>query len=413
MAAANSGASNSIDELLTQLQKNGISLTTKLESLLTSKTSFESKMIIDLRTLNQKITELDLSNYVKNKELFTEQQGQLREQTLALQTANTENTRLKSEIAKNRQLIDEQIRQIEVKKTELNTQKAEMLKAIQEKKSLETINASIMAKNRELEPIISNLKIEIKNLKNQLLELSGLKNDKDQLSQQINDLTQQLVQKKTEHDRNSEQLLLIQQQIAELREGKQRFEEEIQRLTLITTRLKTQNDTLLQEKEHLTRENLSQKQDIEKIRTRLSEINQNLHQQIERIDVALIKNQNGENVPDELINLIATIKQNLAIAVVSGGNKNKKIKRNNMRKGNKKTNKKRNNSKRGGWVYKSNERLESQSSEITTNSGSNSDSKSRSKSKTNSNSNVKGEGLRKTKKRHRHSHYKSKTHKMQ
>ena len=415
-------ASNSIEELLTLLETNGNLLNDKLGLLITSKKSFEGNMINDLRTLNQKITELDLSNYVKNKKLFESQQVQLQIQTQALQTANTENTRLKSEIAKNRQLIDEQIRQFEVKKTELNTQKAEMLKAIQEKKSLETINASIMAKNRELEPIIDNLKIEIQNLKNQLLELPGLKNDKDQLSQQINDLTQQLGQKTTEHNRNSEQLLLIQQQIAELREDKQRFEEEIQRLTLITTSLKIQNDTLLQEKEHLTRENLSQKQDIEKIRTRLSEINQNLRQQIERIDVALIKNQNGENVPDELINLIETIKQNLAIAVVSGGNKrktqkNKKIKRYNMRKRSQKTNKKRNKSnsksKRGGWVYKSNERLDSQSSEITSNSGSNSDSKSRSKSKTNSN--VKGEGLRKTKKRHRHSHYKSKSrsHKMQ
>ena len=242
-------ASNSIEELLTLLETNGNLLNDKLGLLITSKKSFEGNMINDLRTLNQKITELDLSNYVKNKKLFESQQVQLQIQTQALQTANTENTRLKSEIAKNRQLIDEQIRQFEVKKTELNTQKAEMLKAIQEKKSLETINASIMAKNRELEPIIDNLKIEIQNLKTQLLELPGLKNDKDQLSQQINDLTQQLGQKTTEHNRNSEQLLLIQQQIAELREDKQRFEEEIQRLTLITTSLKIQNDTLLQEKE--------------------------------------------------------------------------------------------------------------------------------------------------------------------
>ena len=101
-----------------------------------------------------------------------------------------------------------------------------------------------------------------------------------------------------------------------------------------------------------------------------------------------------------------------------GGNrpkiqKNKKTqKRNNMRIKRQKTNKKqykrnKSNSKRGGWVYKSNERLDSQSSEITTNSES--DSKSR------TNSNVKGKGLRKTKKRH--SHYKSKaksrSHKMQ
>ncbi len=103
-----------------------------------------------------------------------------------------------------------------------------------------------------------------------------------------------------------------------------------------------------------------------------------------------------------------------------GGNKrktqkNKKIKSNNMRKISQKTNKNRNKSKgkskRGGWVYKSNERLDSQSSEITSNSGSDSDSKSK------TNSNVKGEGLRKTKKRHSHGHYKSKTksrtHKMQ
>lgn len=415
-------AANSIDELLTQLEASGTSLNDKLGLLLTAKTSFESKMINDLRTLNQKITELDLLKYVENKKSFELQQQQLQIQTQALQTANTENTRLKSEIANNRQLIDEQTRQFEVIKTELTTKKDEMLKAIQDKKLLETNNELIMKKNRELQPIIDNLKIEIQNLKTQLLELPGLKNDKDQLSRQINDLTQQLGQKTTEHDRNSEQLLLIQQQIAELREDKQRFEEEIQRLTLITTSLKIQNDTLLQEKEHLTREKLSQKQDIEKIRTRLSEINQNLRQQIERIDVALIKNQNGENVPDELINLIETIKQNLAIAVVSGGNKrktqkNKKIKRYNMRKRSQKTNKKRNKSnsksKRGGWVYKSNERLDSQSSEITSNSGSNSDSKSRSKSKTNSN--VKGEGVRKTKKGdiHYRSKAKSRTHKMQ
>ena len=89
-----------------------------------------------------------------------------------------------------------------------------------------------------------------------------------------------------------------------------------------------------------------------------------------------------------------------------GGNrrkiqKNKKTqKRNNMRMRRQKTNKKQYKSKIGGWVYKSNERLDSQSSEITTNSGSDS------KTKTNSNSNVKGKGLRKTKKRH--SHYKSK-----
>jgi hypothetical protein len=402
-------ASNSIDELLTQLEARGNSLTDKLGLLLTAKTSFESKMINDLHTLNQKITELDLSNYVKNKESFKLQQQQLQAQTQALQTANAENTRLKSDIVNNRQLIDEQTRQFEAIKTELNTQKGQVSKIMQEKKSLETINASIMAKNRELQPIIVNLKIEIQNLETQLLELPGLKNGKEQLTQQINDLTQQLSQKTTEYETNSQQLLSIQQQIAANAEDKQRFEKEKQTLTFVKERLEKQNDELLAANEQLTVEKLTQEQKINNAKTKLTEINQNLRQQIERIDVALIKNQNGENVPDELINLIETIKQNLAIAVVKGGNKQKKIKRYNTRRRSKKTNKKRNksNSKRGGWVYKSNEKLDSQSSEITTNSGS--DSKSR------TNSNVKGEGLRKTKKRH--SHYKSKaksrTHKMQ
>jgi hypothetical protein len=405
-------ASNSIDELLTQLKASENLLTTKVDLLLTSKTTFESKMIDDLRKLNQKITELDLLNYVENKNSFKLQQQQLQIQTQALQTANTENTRLKSEIANNRQLIDEQTRQSEAIKTELNTQKGQVLKAIQEKKSLETINASIMAKNRELQPIIDNLKTEIQNLKTQLLELPGLKNGKEQLTQQINDLTQQLSKKTTDHETNSEQLLLNQQQIAALEGGKQRFEEEIQRLNNINKGLKAQGDRLVEENEELKRNQSMQKTDIEQAKQKIYEINQNLRQQIERIDVALIKNQNGEDVPDELIALIETIKQNLAIAVVKGGNKRKtkkmrKIKKNNMRRRSQKTNKKRNKSisksKRGGWVYKSNERLDSQSSEITTNS--------------NSNSNVKGEGIRKTKKGHGNSHYKSKaksrSHKMQ
>jgi hypothetical protein len=74
-------ASNSIDELLTQLEASGNSLKGKLDSLFTAKTSFEAKMIDDLRKLNEKITELDLSNYVENKKSFKLQQQQLQIQT--------------------------------------------------------------------------------------------------------------------------------------------------------------------------------------------------------------------------------------------------------------------------------------------------------------------------------------------
>ena len=418
---AESVPAESLETLLQNLEASGNTLNEKVGLLLTAKTTFESKMIDDLRKLNEKITELDLSNYVENKKSFKLQQQQLQIQTQALQTANTENTRLQSEIANNRQLIDEQTRQIEGIKTELTTKKNEVLKAIQDKKLLETNNESIMKKNRELQPIIDNLKIEIQNLKTQLLEVPGLKNGKEQLTQQINDLTQQLSQKTTEYEKNSEQLLLLQQQIAALEAGKQKFEEQIQNLSQENASLKAQVGRLEETHEALEINLQTQGSKESQIRTKLAEINQNLLQQIKRIDDALIKNQNGENVPDELITLIETIKQNLAIAVVKGGNKRKtqkmrKIKKNNMRRTSQKTNKKqykrnksKSNSKRGGWVYKSNERLDSQSSEITTNSGSNSDSKSK------TNSNVKGEGIRKTKKRH--SHYKSKaksrTHKMQ
>jgi chromosome segregation ATPase len=406
----------SLETLLQNLEANRILLNDKLGLLITSKKSFESNMINDLRTLNQKITELDLSNYVKNKELFESQQAKLGEKTLELQTANTEITRLKSEITKNRQLIDEQIRQIEVKKTELKTKNEKDGNITTKIQELTSRNNVLEKDNAILRGQIDRLTREIENLKTQLLELPGLKNSKDQLTQQINDLTQQLSQKTTEHDRNSEQ-------IAALEADKQKNKNQFDALMIENKGLKTQLDQLLENRIVLESENLSQKQDIKKITKILDQINDNLRQQILRIDDALIKNERGESAQDELIALIATIKQNLAIAVVKGGNKrktqkDKKIKRNNMRIRSKKTNKKQNkrnksksNSKRGGWVYKSNERLDSQSSEITTNSGSNSDSKSR------SNSNVKGEGLRKTKKRHRHSHYKSKSksrsHKMQ
>ena len=120
---AESVPAESLETLLQNLEASGNTLNEKVGLLLTAKTTFESKMIDDLRKLNEKITELDLSNYVENKKSFKLQQQQLQIQTQALQTANTENTRLQSEIANNRQLIDEQTRQIEGIKTELTTKK--------------------------------------------------------------------------------------------------------------------------------------------------------------------------------------------------------------------------------------------------------------------------------------------------
>ena len=67
---AESVPAESLETLLQNLEASGNTLNEKVGLLLTAKTTFESKMIDDLRKLNEKITELDLSNYVENKKSF-------------------------------------------------------------------------------------------------------------------------------------------------------------------------------------------------------------------------------------------------------------------------------------------------------------------------------------------------------
>jgi chromosome segregation ATPase len=387
----------SLDTLLINLKQNGDILNTKVQNLITNQSNYKSKIVNDLTELNKLINDLDLRNYVNNKKLFSQQQQELQNKTLELKSSYAENLRLKGEIENKTALINEQTRKI----TETNTQLSQKISEVNGIKgkisSLENNNSALMAKNREYESKMKDLGVQIENYKQQLLELNGLKQTRNTLIQEKEILNNKIKELQTLFEAEKQKSNDCNQKISQ---NEERFRQvttdleasklELQKINEASTELKNQHGILQQERDVIKSNISSLEQEQERIKQALRAINDNIMQQIRNIDTQLSLGADDSS-KDDVIELLRTIKSNLSIGVnelnPSKGGKRRRYKSMNKHKAvsnQKSMRKQRQKSKKGGWTYRGDDALDSQSQEITSNS--------------NSNSSVRGKGIRQTKK---------------
>jgi len=407
----------SLDTLLVNLKQNGDILNTKVQNLISNQANYKSKIVKDLTDLNKLINDLDLRNYVNNKKLFSQQQQELQNKTLELKSSYAENMRLKGEIENKTALINEQTRKIAEINSLLSQKTGEVNELKRKITTLENNNSALMAKNREYEAKMKDLGVQIENYKQQLLELNGLKQTRDALIQEKEALNNKIRELQTLFETEKQKGVECNQKISQneerLRQASTDLEtanQELQKLKGESDDLRNKNNVLQQERVAVNEKINSLLQEQERIKQALRAINDNIMQQIRNIDSQLSLGEDDSS-KDDVIELLRTIKSNLSIGVNElnpsrGGKKprgGKKRGHKTMNKQRQKTmntqrqktmNKQRQVAKKGGWVYKGDDNLDSQSEEIK----SNSNSSSNSNSKSNSNTVVRGEGIRQTRK---------------
>lgn len=397
---------DSLDTLLVNLKQNGDILNTKVQTLISNQTNYKSKIVKDLTDLNKLINDLDLRNYVNNKKLFSQQQQELQNKTTELKSSYAENMRLKGEIENKTALINEQTRKI----TEINSQLSQKTGEANELKrkitSLENNNSALMAKNREYDAKMKDLGVQIENYKQQLLELNGLKQTRDALIQEKEVLNNKIKELQTLFETEKQKSDVCNQKISQNEEGLRQAsadleaaKQELQKLNDESGRIKNDISVLRNKNSGLEQQVTSLLREQEEIKQALRAINDNIMQQIRNIDTQLSLGEDDSS-KDDVIALLQTIKSNLSIGVnelnpSKGGKRRRRRRHKTMKNQKQKTmnnqkQRSRNNqkqvAKRGGWVYKGDDNLDSQSQEIKSNSNSN------------SNSVVRGEGIRQTRK---------------
>jgi chromosome segregation ATPase len=369
-------------------------LNTKVQTLITNQSNYKSKIVNDLTELNKLINDLDLRNYVNNKRLFSQQQQELQNKTLELKSSYAENLRLKGESENKTALINEQSRKI----SEINSLLSQKTNEANELKrrisSLENNNSALMAKNREYESKMKELGVQIENYKQQLLELNGLKQTRDALIQEKEALNNKIKEYQTLFETEKQKSVECNQKISQNEERLRQVttdleaaKVELQKLNEASAELRNQNNVLQQERDVIKANISSLEQEQERIKQALRAINDNIMQQIRNIDTQLSLGSDDSS-KDDVIELLRTIKSNLSIGVNElnprGGKRRryKSMNKNKAASNQKSMRKQRQKSKKGGWTYRSDATLDSQSQEI----------------KSASNSVVRGEGIRQTRK---------------